>query len=237
MGSDGEGKSRRLFVPPAYAVVVNHLRREIHLGSYPPGEKLPPERTLAPQLGVSRATLREAIRVLEAEGYVTTRRGASGGVTVKEQTLSRVELRRRARRQGGKIEALLEFRRINEQLAAERAATRIGADGLSALEQTIEALRASSDLGGFRQADSAFHLQVAAAAEFDVLREAVEEARARMFLPIDVLDPELVRRSTAKGHERILAALRDGDSAAAGRAMAAHIARTIDEINAMLAKG
>src|SRR6185312_6437665 len=63
-GVDGHGP---LFVPPAYAVVVAYLRRAIHLGSYAPGDKLPPERTLAPQLGVSRVTLREAIRVLEAE--------------------------------------------------------------------------------------------------------------------------------------------------------------------------
>jgi DNA-binding FadR family transcriptional regulator len=236
MAGAGEGSTERLFVPPAYAVVVDHLRRAIHLGSYAPGDKLPPERTLAPQLGISRVTLREAIRVLEAEGYVATRRGARGGVTVLEQPLSPAELREQVRDQRDEIRSLLEFRRINERFAAERAATRIDADGLAALEETIEALHAN-ERGVFRQADSAFHLTVAAAAGFDLLRESVEEARARLFLAIDALDYEVVQKSTVRGHERITAALRAGDAAAAGRAMTAHITKTIDEIDSLLAKG
>jgi DNA-binding FadR family transcriptional regulator len=236
MASGGVDGSGPLNVPPAYAVVVEHLRRAIHLGSYAPGEKLPPERTLAPQLGVSRVTLREAIRVLEAEGYVTTRRGASGGVTVKAQTMTSAELRERARGRREEIDALLEFRRINERLAAERAATRIDANGIVALEGTIRALQESTDLGGFRQADSAFHLRIAAAADFDLLRSSLEEARARMFWPIDALDYELIVKSTVKGHGKILDALRAKNAAAAGRAMSAHISKTIEEINEMLAQ-
>ena len=69
----------------AHALVVEQLRRAVHIGSYVPGDRLPSERALAEQLGVSRATVREAIRVLREEGYVESRRGARGGLVVLDQ--------------------------------------------------------------------------------------------------------------------------------------------------------
>src|SRR5580698_3793898 len=65
--------------PAIHEVVVEHLRRAIHIGRFVPGDKFPPERELAKQLMVSRTTVREAIRVLESEGYVEIRRGSAGG--------------------------------------------------------------------------------------------------------------------------------------------------------------
>jgi GntR family transcriptional repressor for pyruvate dehydrogenase complex len=192
MGAGENHDATPLVVAPAYAVVVEHLRRAIHLGQYAPGDKLPPERTLAPQLGVSRVTLREALRVLEGERYVKIRRGATGGVTVLGSTESRGELRARVRASRSQIEALLEFRLVNEQLAARRAAERATPEDLAALEATLVAIRASADIGSFRQADSAFHLRIAAAADFDLLRRAVEEARVALFLPLDALEYEVM---------------------------------------------
>src|SRR5262245_21338895 len=69
----------RIEKPAAYELVVNQLKRAIHLGSYVPGDKLPPERALAEQLGVSRVTTREALRVLQGEGYISV---GSGGTSV-----------------------------------------------------------------------------------------------------------------------------------------------------------
>ena len=77
----------------AYEVVTERIRRAIHIGSYLPGDKLPPERMLAQQLGVSRTTVREAIRVLEGEGYVVSRRGASGGILVLDQAENEERIR------------------------------------------------------------------------------------------------------------------------------------------------
>ncbi len=67
---------------PAYELVLEQLRRSINLGHFGPGDKLPPERDLARQLGVSRTTVREAVRVLEGEALVEVRRGSTGGITV-----------------------------------------------------------------------------------------------------------------------------------------------------------
>ena len=61
-----------------HELVVNRLRRAIHLGDYLPGDRLPSERDIADRLEVSRESVREAIRVLESEGYVVSRRGAIG---------------------------------------------------------------------------------------------------------------------------------------------------------------
>src|ERR1700722_13904414 len=70
---------------PVYGLVVDKLRRAIHTGSFVPGDKLSPERALPKQHGVSRASVREAIRVLECEGYVEPRRGSSGGIIVLDR--------------------------------------------------------------------------------------------------------------------------------------------------------
>src|SRR5712691_7348558 len=75
----------RIEPSPVYELVVERIRRAIHIGTYVPGDRLPPERALAEQLGVSRTTVREAIRVLEGQGYVETRRGSTGGLTVKRR--------------------------------------------------------------------------------------------------------------------------------------------------------
>ncbi len=76
---------KRIEPSPVYELVVERIRRAIHIGSYVPGDRLPPERALAEQLGVSRTTVREAIRVLEGEGYVESRRGATGGVILLDR--------------------------------------------------------------------------------------------------------------------------------------------------------
>src|SRR6056297_555626 len=68
-----------------YERVVEQIRRVIYLGRYLPGDKLPPERELAQQLGVSRTTVREAIRMLEGENLIRVKRGATGGIIVAAQ--------------------------------------------------------------------------------------------------------------------------------------------------------
>jgi DNA-binding FadR family transcriptional regulator len=228
------GTLKPLAVPPAYELVLNRLRRAIHLGIYGPGDKLPPERAHAEQLGVSRVTLREAIRVLEGEGYVKTRRGSMGGVTVLDRNEPPGQLRRRLRDDIEQLRAVADFRLANERCAAERAATRVDDDDIAALARAIDALRDSTSVGNFRQADSFFHLRIAEAADCELLRQAVEDARAAMFMPLDALDFKLTHSSSVRAHEKILQALKEADAAKAGRAMASHLRRTNDELDSVL---
>ena len=70
-------------VPKAGEMVASQLRRQIVLGERKEGDQLPPKSVLMEQFGVSRPTLREAFRILEAEGAITVRRGVRGGARVQ----------------------------------------------------------------------------------------------------------------------------------------------------------
>jgi GntR family transcriptional repressor for pyruvate dehydrogenase complex len=221
--------------PAAYELVVERIRRAIHLGTYVPGEKLPPERLLAQHLGVSRTTVREAIRVLEGEGYVETRRGATGGLTVRERKLPDARLRQIVRERLGELEELLDFREANECAAARLAALRRTKEDLIRLDRALTAMRENPelDVAQFRAADSAFHLGIADAARNRLLWKAIEDARAAMFLPIDAM-AEHVFKTANNHHARILAAIRAGDARRANRAMADHIETTRRDLRTMV---
>lgn len=217
-------------VPAAYGVVVEHLRRAIHLGVYSPGDRLPPERIHAKQLGVSRVTLREALRVLEGEGYLEMRRGASGGAMVIAQTQTRAALLQRL----DELIAIQEFRAATESLAARRAATRIDEETLARLEEAIEALSAGKTHHEYQRADADFHLRIAEAADAPLLRDAVEDARAEMFPQFELMDYEFPKQSVLRGHRLILDALREGDPDAAAKRMTDHIETSTSELVAEL---
>ena len=225
-----------LEVLPAYEVVLDHLRREIQLGRYLPGQKFPPERAHAELLGVARVTLREAIRALEGEGYVETRRGATGGVIVLENAEPLEQLRDRLRSSIGGLKAASDFRIANERCTAERAATRITRSELRELERTLDALEMSESIGEFRHADSRFHLGIAEASRSDLLRRAVEDGRAAMFSTFDALEFQIFLARTLRAHRRIFEALAEGDSAKAGRAMTSHLRTSWKELEDVLAE-
>ena len=97
----------------AYEETVERLLQVIKLGIVHHGERLPPERELASRLGISRVTLREAIRSLQQAGYVEPRRGRFGGTFVLyKPNPDEAEARRIAGRLGGSLEDALTFRRV-----------------------------------------------------------------------------------------------------------------------------
>jgi DNA-binding FadR family transcriptional regulator len=226
------GTSSRVHLPAASAVVVEHLRRDILLGTYAEGEKLPPEREHAALLGVSRTTLREAVRSLAQEGLVEVRRGSSGG-TVVRGVRTAGERRRQLRRRLDEVLAIQEFRLAIEPLAAERAAAHRTAAAIRELERSIGALEAATGIGAFRRADSTFHLVVARSAACAPLLAAVEQARIAMFEPLDALGFDIVAPKAIRAHTAILRAIERQAGAAARRAMVAHIHETTDEIRAL----
>jgi GntR family transcriptional regulator, transcriptional repressor for pyruvate dehydrogenase complex len=222
---------RPVGLTPAHVLTADQLRRAIHLGTYVPGDRLPPERDLARILGVSRVTLRQALRVLMDQGYLQTRRGAHGGLTVLPVGWTLKRKRRELIRRLADIEALLDFRQFVEQGVAELVVGQLSRADVDYLGHTIEALRASADIPSFRKADSAFHIRLAEISGNPYLRQAVEDARAGMFLPIDALDPNAAAlNGSAEGHTRILDALVKGDRATAAQAAVIHIDETRREI-------
>ncbi len=220
---------------PAHELVLSQLRRSIHLGHFGAGDRLPPERELARQLGVSRTTVREAVRVLEGEGLVEIKRGSSGGISVRPQSMGPAELRRRLR----EFEEIIEFRLAVEPMAARLAAVRRTKSDIMAFGRTFEWLEALAATGAegavsdWVRADGEFHLLIARMSRNPRLMAAIEESRAGMFLPIGAVFGRLESRAHvmhAELHESIVA----GDADRAGMAMTAHVEATLADVRALV---
>ncbi len=223
-------------VPSTADVVGERLRRAIQIGSFLPGDRLPPERQFAVQLGISRVALREALRSLEDAGLLERAgHGSGGGALVVAARGQAVSTGKELRALRDQLERVFEFRLACEGAAAELAAARRDDADLERLDRAIEALHGQLSAGAFRTADNEFHLAVAAAARNELLEQAVEDARAAMFTPFDVVRFEVVLPSTREHHERIRREISQGRGAAAQRAMVEHVEEAKHEILAAIA--
>jgi GntR family transcriptional repressor for pyruvate dehydrogenase complex len=222
-------------VPRAADVVVGQLKRAIELGRFLPGDQLPPERELAVQLGVSRVTLRAALRELEVGKLLERAQCGSGGgaLVIAAPGAAGADVRYCTLRD--ELEEIYEFRTACESVAAELAAARSTDADLVRLQQAIDDIQAGPTPGCFRAADNAFHLAIADAAGNRRLRRAVEDARAAMFGPLDSIRFEVVLSSTVEHHHRILDAIAAGDGDRARASMVDHIREAQQELLVALA--
>jgi GntR family transcriptional repressor for pyruvate dehydrogenase complex len=232
--------------PASYELVVDQIRRAIQTGRYVAGHKLPPERELARQLGVSRTTVREALRVLQGEGLVETRRGRSGGPVVLEATMSASAARSMVRSRLAEIDQVYDFRSTIEAATARLAAERRSQREAAHLRQAVEAMSALVEAdreGGedaavvsrFWASDADLHLSIAKAARNPMLLKAVEDARTAMFLPVGAIFTQL-HPSANEYHDEIVRSIEDREPEAAAQAMIAHIEGTRAALRAF-AKG
>ena len=216
---------------PAHELVLAQLRRSIHLGHFGAGDRLPPERELAKLLGVSRTTVREAVRVLEGEGLVEIKRGSSGGISVRPQSLGRTELRRRMR----EFEEIIEFRLAVEPMAAWLAAERRSKTDLAALKKAFEWVAALAATGAegavsdWVRADGEYHLTIARISRNRRLESAIEESRAGMFMPIGAVFGRLESHAHLM-HEELYHAIVNGEPDRAAAAMTAHVQATLTDV-------
>jgi GntR family transcriptional regulator, transcriptional repressor for pyruvate dehydrogenase complex len=210
----------------AFESCVEQLAMAIRLGVYPRGTTLPPERELAERLQVSRATLREAMAALRQAELVETTRGRGGGtvVTLKPGTPSgRAAARITPARRQDWLDAL-DFRRIVEPGAAALAAAR-ELDGvrLAQLEEAHRDVAEARKPAEHRQADSRFHLTVAALTDSSRTVEAVTSVQAtlhEMLLAIPVLDTNIAHSD--RQHARLVRAIVAGKPDLARRVMEEH---------------
>lgn len=209
----------------AFEACVEQLGTTIRLGVYPRGSTLPPERELASRMGVSRATLREAMAALREAGLVATRRGRGGGtvVTLKPTTPSRSSARRTASRHQGWLDAL-DFRRIVEPGACQLAASTVISDSYRrALLDAHDAVANAHQPGAHRQADSRFHLTIATLTGSPRTIEAVTSVQAtlhEMLSAIPVLEANIAHSD--RQHARIVRAILAGRAGDARRVMEQH---------------
>lgn len=212
-------KSRR------YHQVADQIQRLIAKGVLKVGDHLPAERELASQLGVSRSSVRDAIRTLEVMGILESQHGK--GTVVRDLStdslvvpLASVLLRKR-----GLVAELLDVRRMIEPALAARAAVNARDEEIAQLEDILKRQREKMRRGEETIAeDSEFHRTIALAARnsvvlrvLDVLMDLLRESRARS------LQVPGRRERSYEGHLRILRAIKRRDGAAAERAARKHL--------------
>jgi DNA-binding FadR family transcriptional regulator len=214
--------------------VADELRAAIHRGDLGPGGRLPAERELAAQLGVSRITLREAIRILGEEGYLSSRRGSHGGTFVTGLDEPYARWLESMREDFAQLEDIVEFRMAVERRAARLAARRRVEADLAALDEAMDAMAEATDRGSYRRADNLFHATVAAASRSPRLIEAIVASRGELFLLTDRMVYEELVSETVAQHRVILEAVRRGDEVAAAEAAEAHIESTREGLRHLL---
>lgn len=216
-----------------YLQVADQLTRLIRAGTPGPGERLPSERDLAEQFGVSRPTIREAMIALEIAGLVEIRSGSGVYVTGTPPASAGPVLD-----QGAGPFEILEARRIIECEAAALAAERISAKQLRALEALLlDMQRENQQEDMTERADEQFHCGIAEAAGNSVVAATVAWLwQLRNDSVISTRFHQRVReegsRPIIEDHQRILAALQARDSNAARAAMAEHLQRVVDTLMA-----
>lgn len=219
----------------AFEETVERLLQAIRLGVAVPGERLPAERELATRLGVSRVTLREAIRSLQQAGYVESRRGRYGGTFVKEVLPVAAPGKGIG---GGAVADLtdaLTLRKVLEAGAAECAAGRSLGPGDRRNLRGRLADCAAADLGEYRRKDSRLHLAIAEATGSASLTAAVADVRMRvneLLEEIPLLEPNLAHSN--EQHELIIGSILDGDAEAARQAMVEHLEGTASLLRGFL---
>jgi GntR family transcriptional repressor for pyruvate dehydrogenase complex len=210
----------------AFEACVEQLATTIRLGVYPLGSTLPSERELAERLRVSRSTLREAMAALREAGLVETHRGRGGGtvVTLKPRTPSaRAAARITEAKRRDWLDSLV-FRRIVEPGAASLAArATLDESALAQLDEAHEAVANANRPAEHRQADSRFHLTVAALTGSPRMVEAVTSVQAtlhEMLLAIPVLDANIAHSD--RQHDVLVRAIRRGNHDRARAVMEEH---------------
>jgi GntR family transcriptional repressor for pyruvate dehydrogenase complex len=203
---------------------VERLGTAIRLGLLGPGDRLPPERELADQLGIARSTLRQALTSLTESGHLVAMRGRGGGTFVSDAPplaeSSRVELA------GGHWRELLDYRIAVEVGTAVLAAERAVPEDLTPLRAHVEAMR-TTDFSVYRRADVFFHLGVAEAARSARLVAAMTEVQGKMSeLIAHIAHPAPVLARSNDQHAALVTALEHGDGWRAAQLVREHLKGT-----------
>jgi GntR family transcriptional regulator, transcriptional repressor for pyruvate dehydrogenase complex len=207
--------------------VVSHVRDLIERGELKPGDRLPAERDLATQIGVSRPTIRAGLRTLAAMGVVRSRHGSGTYIPDGPPALNTDALSFLAALHGFTREEMYEARRILEVGAAELAAERATADQVATLAEEVASLFASmQDPEVFLVHDINFHRGVAAASGNPIVASLVEMVSALYYeqrRDTAARASERDLRDAAQMHRRIYQAIRARDGETAGRTMHDHL--------------
>jgi len=191
------------------------------------GDRLPPERELATRLGVSRATVSQALVAMEVVGMVSVRHG--DGVVLIEPTGS-TKVVRALRRHARQLPEIIEAREALETKLAALAAVRRTDDDLAAMDEALEFMERDIASGGRGvEADERFHAAVTAAGHSRLLAKLMGEISDLIKdTRISSLSQPGRPEKSLQGHRKIADAIHAGNAEAAASAMQEHIALVSD---------
>jgi GntR family transcriptional regulator, transcriptional repressor for pyruvate dehydrogenase complex len=224
-------------------VVADELLDRIIAGEFPPGASVPGELELSARHEVSRMTVREAIKTLEAQRILSVERGRGTFVNPLNRWAS-LEAVLRAASEGKNDAAaavqLIELRRMLESGACELAAVRIGDADLESLYAHLESMRdarGTNNVAAFVEADLAFHDLILKASEnvfaavlFEPLHRILEKRRTETSKVPDIQEHAIWH------HEQVAEALASHDPHRARDAMDAHMQQTLEDLKSYVLK-
>lgn len=156
-------KSEPVRIPKAAVVVAHRVRRSIVHAEFQPGQALPNETDLMALYGVSRAVIREALRILESESLIEVKRGAGGGARVRQPHIG-IAARPTAlllQMEGATLEDLFDARAVLEPAAVRRIGDLKPKDAVARLRQRhAEEMAAMGDINAYSHAATLFHEEI-----------------------------------------------------------------------------
>ena len=228
-------------VPKSCDVLAERLQQQILSGAYPPGSALPTERELVTATGLSRGSVREALRILGAQGLVRTRAGRYGGSVVSRPTdaLLASHINLYAKGRSVSLGALVEARQALEPMVAYLSARNRTEEDLVTLTRISARLdeAAVDDVPRFLEENANWHTALAAASHNDLLRAFTASISGLMFEAsgIENFASAAVRKLVTQAHRRILQAIEIKDADAARRRAERDVQAYADHLEAAVA--
>jgi len=224
-----------VFVPKAADVLAETLREQILNGRLGVGSLLPNERELSERAGLSRTSVREALRILEVEGLIATRTGRNGGSEVVRPTSATLErsVGIFIRGQNIRNQSVLEVREAIEPQAARLAAMHHQAEDWAALVQAQEKLlQAGEDIPAFLQANLDWHVSVVRASHNELLIAFIAAISSSVYAATDLagFNSAEVRRAVGVAHQRVMDAIEARNSDSAARRMGRHVGAYVSSV-------
>lgn len=224
-------------VPKAADVLAEILREKILKGELDEGTDLPSERELGAQSGLSRASVREALRILEGEGLISTRLGRNGGSAVIRPSSAAIErsVGIFIRGQGIRLEAVLEARTVIEPSSARLAAlhrTDADLEEIEKYQTKLEQASAAGEVDAYVRANLDWHVQVVRASHNELLMAFISAVSHSVYVATDLdgFNSVDVRNAVIQAHRRVTEAIRDRDGDAAERRMQRHVGAYVSDV-------
>lgn len=210
--------------PTTFEETVERLGTAIRLGLLLPGAKLPPERELASELGISRSTLREALTTLTQSGHLVAQRGRGGGTfVVEEPPLAELD----PEPLGREAWSILDHRVAVEAGAILLACERAEPADLDRLDELVDRMAEVEDFEDYRRADIRFHIALAECARSPRLVTEMTEVQGSMSGLIALIaHPHQVLTHSNDQHRDLVRLVRRADATRAVGLMREHIEGT-----------